>query len=628
MSLNLNVFFWLVFILSFQHSFTQDLYMSRDIAEAYKKGCRTLEGIPGANYWQNYANYKINVNFDPKEAEIEGRMNVLYHNNSPDNIDYLVLRLYQNHFKKGNARNRSIHPDDVTDGVKISYIHSQTDSVSLVNYSTTNMYVYLQGEVVSGDSVHLEIHWKFKLPAHENQRFGKYNGAWFVGLWYPQVAVYDDIQGWDTFEFDWEQEFYNDFNNYEVEITAPRNYLVLATGEFMNPEKNLHEEIFLKYQHALQSDSVIRILGRKELARGRVTVKKKNLIWKFRATNVPDFAFCISEKYWWDARKVSISNENVKKDVFISSLYHPISKDFSEVPDLAASSIDYFSNDLPGIIFPYDRMTIFNGAKGGMEFPMMVNNASSAKRFFTVLLVSHEIVHTYFPFYLGTNERKYSWMDEGWAEYLPVVWQEESHAKYHYLDEIISTYLAYAGKEEEVVPMVPSIFYGQNAVLGYRVMSYYRAGVAYYVLHDMLGNDLFKVTLKKFIQTWNGKHPLPYDFFFFFNKQTGEDLNWFWNAWFFQPGYPDLALKNVEKKDQILRCTVVKEGALPVPLKIKIIYEDDTVDLLEYNASVWKANDTFVLNKTVDREVKLVTITHNKVPDVNIQNDTYHFKQQ
>jgi hypothetical protein len=606
-------------------TFSQSLYMPIDILRAYENDTRHFSGKPGAEYWQNHSSYNIDLRFDPNKMWVWGKETIVYHNNSNVELDHLVIRLYQDHFKKGNARNRQIHPDDVHPGVNITFLKSPTDSISAINTSGTNLFVFLDDYLVPGDSIILKIHWDFPLPSNENQRFGKYNGAWFLALWYPQLAVFDDVHGWDISNFGWEQEFYNDFNNFEVNITVPGDHLVQATGTLLNASEVFGENILSKYNQAIYKDSLVHILTQQDLEKGKWTRKKKNVTWKFKARHVPDFAIGISSQYLWDGKSIALSKDGIEKKVFVNAMYNPASTDFRTITDLSARYVEYCSYEMPGVLFPYEKMTLFNGGYGGMEYPMIANNVSSQKEYFSVLLATHEIAHTYFPFMMGINEGRYAWMDEGWAEFLPLDFQKKEVPTFRFDEEIISNYEAYAGREEELVPMVPTGFYNENATMPYRIMAYFRAGSAYIVLHDLLGDALFKKALQEFMQRWAGKHPLPYDFFYTFEDVTEQELDWFWKPWFFEAGYPDLELKEAKVIDKALSIVVEKKGNIPVPLRIKIVYADDSSEELAFTAEIWRKSALFTHSQTIDREVKVVTITHGLTPDIDKTNNTYHF---
>ncbi|MBK9099119.1 MAG: hypothetical protein IPM14_13560 [bacterium] len=243
-----------------------DLFIPRNILEAYDKETRSFDGRPGPNYWQNSADYKIDAEFDPINYTLTGREEVLYKNNSPDSLNRLVIRLYPNIFKKGSARDYSMVPEAVNEGVTIRNIGIDGRSINLENRSifrvtSTVAILYLPRAVQANSSVEISVEWSFTLPTKATLRMGVYDTtAVFLGYWYPQIAVYDDTEGWDYYNYSGQAEFYNDFSNFEVKITVPNNYGVWATGELQNPEEVLETEIAEKYFLARNSDEVVKII--------------------------------------------------------------------------------------------------------------------------------------------------------------------------------------------------------------------------------------------------------------------------------------------------------------------------------------------------------------------------------
>jgi aminopeptidase N len=265
-------------------------------------------------------------------------------------------------------------------------------------------------------------------------------------------------------------------------------------------------------------------------------------------------------------------------------------------------------------------MTVFNG-QGGMEFPMMCNNSAVKELQGTVHLTSHEICHTYFPFYMGINERKYAWMDEGWATMLPFDFQTENAPGYDPRSRNAEGYSEVAGYDSDLPMMIPSYDLRGPA---YRTASYRRPGAAYEFLRQVLGDEVFKKALREYMNRWNGKHPIPYDFFFTFDNVVGEDLSWFWKPWFFEQGFPDLGIKAVSNGKEVI---VERIGSLPVPLDLEITYDDGSNEIIHKTAKVWEHGEKEISIKINEikkiMKAELLTI-HN--PDVNKENNIFEEK--
>jgi len=254
-----------------------------------------------------------------------------------------------------------------------------------------------------------------------------------------------------------------------------------------------------------------------------------------------------------------------------------------------------------------------------METPMMANDGAPKDKGSLIGLIFHEISHSYFPFYMGTNERKYGWMDEGWATFFPGVVVDSLVPGYDYYKDLISGYEYFAGKELELPMMIPTFGLPTQSS---GTASYSRPGTAYMELQKLLGNDLFKKALQKYIDLWHEKHPIPYDFFFTFNDVAGEDLSWFWNPWFYDMGYPDLAVKEIEKTKKGYTAVISKTGTIPTAVKVTFTFADSSKQNVSMTARVWK--DTDIFHATVKSNKKLIKVELGSpyIPDANKKNNT------
>jgi hypothetical protein len=601
----------------------QDYFLPLNVKTSFEKGTRSFDGKPGENYWQNTADYKIKIKFNPYEKLIDGTETIKYFNNSPDSLGDLVIRLYQNFYRKNSARNFQISSESVTDGVELNRLMINNESIILddnssVNFTNTNLIIKLSDKIQPHSSVDITVDWKFTIPAGSPIRMGIYDSTSFlIAYWYPQIAVYDDIDGWDKIDFNGEQEMYNDFNNYDVEIETPDKFFVWSTGILQNAGDILCESIFNKFETAHTSDSVINIITKDDFMSGnKLLLGSENNIWHFKADNVTDFAFGCSDHYLWDAISL-MPYSNSNRRVFISAAYNPESKDFYGVAEIARNALQYFSTDLPGVPFPYPSFTVFNGG-GGMEFPMIINDGSSSTLAGTVYLTAHEAAHSYFPFYMGINEKKYAWMDEGMAVMLPIKFQSQVENS-DPVSRNANGYASFSGREMEIPLIVPSILLRGSS---YRVASYQRPGLAYYYLQDFLGRDTFRKALQEYMRRWNGKHPIPYDFFNTFNNYLGRDLSWFWKPWFFEFGFPDLAIKSYHLKNNLLEIEVEKIGNIPVPIKLTLLKDSESVKEIYNAADVWSSGKKIVkikLNNPGDFDK--IVLGDTQIPDVNKENN-------
>jgi len=596
---------------SFAQNYSINDYMPLNLREAVEKGFRTYDGKPGKNYVQNEVTYKIDAELLPKEGKVKGKVVINYKNNFPNALEKLVIRLYQDAFKKGVGRDFQINPADVHDGTIISDFKIDGKEIDLksdkINRSGTLLFVKMDTPLNTGVNVTVEMNWEVKFPEISRVRMGKYSDSTlFIAYWYPQMSVYDDLQGWDEQNFTMNQEFYNNFADFDVKITAPEGFLIWATGELQNPAEVYSDEILKSFEKAKTSDEIVKIVT-KETKNSLKTQKGKNTFY-YKAKYVPDFAFGAAIDYLWDASTMVVDNKTGRK-ALISAVYNEKSEDFYQVADISRQAIKYFSEDLPGVPYPYPSMTVFNG-QGGMEFPMMVNDGSEPTYASTVGLTSHEIAHTYFPFFMGTNEVKYAFMDEGWARMIPYKFQKEV-GKYNPIALQMKGFDERAGREFEVPPMVPSIqLKGQT----YRMAAYNRPALAYLFLQDMMGEDKFREAMQYYIAVWKGKHPNPFDFFNIMSSFYGEDLSWYFKSWFFNWDYPDLKLKFEGGTEY----TVQNPGRLPLPVKIYLA-EGTFKKLVYYQpASIWKDGKTTIkVELETPDKMTWYQLGDENIPDVN-----------
>jgi hypothetical protein len=431
--------------------------------------------------------------------------------------------------------------------------------------------------------------------------------------------VYDDIDGWNNSSYVGIQEFYNDWGNFDAEITVPRGFVVWATGELQNAKDLFTPRVFSNYQTALSSDKIIHIIDSTDYRKGIVTADVPKLTWRFSARDVTDFAFALSDHYLWDGSS-TVADKATRRKVFIDAAYDRSAKDFFEVADVGRKCVDIMVNKYPAYPFPFSHQTIFHGLDQ-MEYPMMVNDNSTETRTDMVQLTSHEIFHAYFPFYTGTNETKYAWMDEGWATIAesvisPMLGEPEAEGIY-----MRKRYERIAGTDDEV-PMITNSELLSSTV--YFTNSYGKPGLFYWTLQNLLGDEQFFKALHEYLDRWHGRHPIPYDFFNTFNNVTGENLNWFFKPWFFETGFPDLAIKDVLMEKDKWKIVIGRKGTIPVPVNLTFVLQNDSLIHLDNTATVWKdGKREFIVTQKLPGKLKEVRLGNDHIPDVEHKDNTW-----
>ncbi len=595
-----------------------------NVEQAVRKGTRTTSGVPGIHYWQNTADYTIQVSLDPATRLISGTEQITYFNNSPDTLKQLVFKLYPNIYQKGAIRALKVQPQDLMDGVALSNLMIDQESHPVKPIPEgTNLRVLIS-KLLPGHSLQVSLGFSYTLNKGSHIRTGAIDSnAFFIAYFFPRIAVYDDVDGWNNYPYTGSEEFYNDFCHFTLGITVPDNYVVWATGDLKNKEAVLSQKYINRIAEAERNNGTIKIIDSTDLAAGDVTRRNPSNpfnTWKFEAVNVTDFVFATSSHYLWNASSVEVDPAN-KRRTRVDVAFNPAHKDFREVIDFARKTVDFMSYRFPKWPYPYPHETVFDGLDQ-MEYPMMVNDNPLENRQESIELTEHEIFHTMFPFYMGTNETKYGWMDEGWAsisEWLVSPMIDSSN-----IDEYgIESYNKYAGRDADLPIMtltaglvIPASF----------LNSYPKPALGYLYVKDMLGDEVFFKGLHYYISHWNGKHPAPLDFFYSMNTGSGKNLDWFWKRWFYDNGYPDLAFGTVKKTETGYEVTVESPGSKPVPVDLTLFFQDSTTQKIHRDISCWEnGNRSIILNIPTSKKVLKMKLGSLYVPDVNKADNQYTF---
>ena len=595
----------------------------RNIQETYDNGTRSTTGKPGKNYWQNTANYDLNIHVDPASRLISGEADIVYINNSPDVLNQIWFKLYPNYYKKGSPRQTAVAPADLTDGVIIDslWINGVQAQPQKMNINGTNATIGVP-PVANGQNIKFRIIYHYTLNKGSHNRTGEIEaGAAFVAYFFPRVAVYDDIDGWNTFPYTGTQEFYNDFCHFSVTINVPANFVVWATGDLKNGSEVLSPTYYQRLQKAEAQDQIMYVIDSTDLKKGSITTPgKTNNSWHFDADDVTDFAFAYSDHYVWKSSSLVV-DPKTKRRTRVDAAFNPAHADYFYVASDARKTVEAMSYTFPAWPFPYPHITVFDGLDQ-MEYPMMVNDNPVSDRTDGITLTDHEVFHTMFPFYMGVNETKYAWMDEGWATIGE--WLISPLIDSTIVDEYgVAPTASNAGNETDL----PITTLSTELNRGYFTNSYPKPAMGYLYIKDYLGNALFTKALHHYIDQWRGKHPMPNDFFYSMNEGAGKDLNWFWKKWFFDAGIPDLAISSVKKAGTKLTIVVAAKGTKPVPVDLIIEFADGSTQKIHRSIAVWeKGSKTCSISLTAAKTVKQVTLGDPHTPDSKPNDNVYIVK--
>ena len=593
----------------------QELYMPRNIKAAYTKGTRSMNGKPGQNYWQNHGKYNMDIKVDAENKVVSGKEEILYSNNSTDTLKNLAIRFVNNLHKPTSPRSGAVSEDFLSTGLNIIAfsVNGETYKVDSKSWGTVGN-VPLRKPLLPKSKITVKIEWDYPL-SKESGREGQIDpNSFFVAYSYPRISVYDDYKGWDRIPHTDRAEFYNDFNDYEFSIKAPKNYVVYATGDFLNPDEVLQPEISARLKKSYNGDEVIHIATEQEMKDGKVTQQKDWNTWKFAVNHITDVTFALSNHYVWDGASVIVDKKTNRRSS-AQAAYNPTTgKDFVNSVKYNLNALDWFSNNWPGIPYPYVKTIAFQGF-ADMEYPMMVNDSQFGDPIFAQLVQDHEVAHTYFPFYMGINETRYAYMDEGWAttfEYLIGIAEHGKQAADDFYKKFrVDEYINDKSTEEDQPVISMS---DQVSGAGYGNNSYGKASLSYLALKDMLGDDLFKKALHTYMSNWNGKHPIPWDYFNSMNAGAGQNLNWFFQNWFFTNNYLDLAINKVTSAQGKSTVAVKNVGGFVIPFDVVVTYADGKVNTIHQTPAVWKANQ---------KEVNIIVNTTKKITSISLDNGIF-----
>jgi hypothetical protein len=607
----------LTVLFCFSMSQGQILPIDRHTQKAFLKETRNLNGLPGKAYWQNQGNYYIDVRFDPESRKVAGTVNIEYYNNSPDTLKTLAFKLYPNLYKANAMRNTVISTSDLGQGMHLSDVKIAGQKIDSNKQVIRGTNMTIKGvHVLPHGMTNVSMDFDYTLNKGSFNRTGQIDeGTYFIAYFFPRLTVYDDVDGWNDYAYLGKEEFYNDYGNFNVSITVPGNYCLWATGDQTNKNDVYDQRIIDRIHKAEQSDSVTDVITEEDLGNRNITKKDNFHTWKFEAKMVTDFAFALSRNYIWKSSSVIVDNVSGRR-TRVDAVFNPNHQSYNRVISFNRQTVDIISHSFPGIPFPYSHQTIVDGLDA-MEYPMMVNNLPFEDPKDIVEFTAHEVFHTIFPFYVGTNETKYSFMDEGWATMTEFMFHRRIALDVP-LNYDISPVNDYAGLAEDMPLMTPTAQLYGSARFADKDL---KPALSLWYLKDLLGEQKFAEITRYYINVWSGKHPTPYDFFNCMNKAAGIDLNWYWKKWYFDKAIPDLAISKVDIKNGHCVITISNVGGAPVPVHLTIYFTNGKKQTIFRKFTVWQRTNKFKIEVEGGSKVMKIKLGDPYDADINSGNN-------
>ena len=606
---------------------------------------RSAGGIPGPAYWQNHADYRIDARIEPRDHTLTAVETVTYTNNSPDRLDVLWLQLDQNIYRRdaraaAMLRYEAHHDDEFTDGYWLGEVTVQSDGKP---YAPTRLVTdtRLQLRLATplpghGGRISIRIAYSYTVPGAWGGRTAvtstPHGDMYEIAQWFPRMAVYDDLRGWDTAPY-LGSEFYLEYGDIDYAVTVPWDYIVAGSGSLQNPQDVLTATQRARLAQAQGSDRTVMVRGVAEVgqASSRPTHDGEQT-WRFHMDHTRDVAFTASPAFVWDAARINLPDGG---HALAMSVYPPDAagaQKWDRSTEYVKFAIEHFS--ARWFTYPWPVMVNLGGHGAGMEYPGIVfdDHADAGRDLFWI--TTHEVGHSWFPMIVGSNERRDAWMDEGFNTFIDV-YASDAFNHGEYAPKRDSEYAEHGGNPaDEILPVLadaaaPTIMAPADLISEkYRhPISYFKPAFGLVLLREqILGAERFDPAFRAYIAAWAYKHPSPSDFFRFMASETGEDLSWWWRGWYFNNEKMDLALGHVAYTDgdfrKGLQVEVESRDALVMPAVIGVRFEDGTSARFNLPVEAFFKGATAHLDLPTSRPVLDVTIDpDHKLPDQDRSND-------
>lgn len=606
---------------------------------------RSASGKPGGAYWQNDADYTVKASFDPKSLQLKGTVQIDYTNNSPDELQQLWLQLDQNTANtdtKGAMMRSPGVTTDTSQGYQIASVQLKNGgswtSVPFV-VEGTRMQIRLDKAIASKTSVSLNIAYSYILqPRGGGGRSGYMdteNGKIYeFSYWYPRMCVYDDYHGWNTLPFIGSGEMYLDYGDIDYTVTVPAGGVVVGSGGLVNGESILSKKTLKRLEEAQKSDKTVMLRKASELKDPVTEAKSGTVDWHFTMKNTRDVAWAFSDAFIWDAAKIDLPSGAA----CLAQSAYPVEgtiegRAWARSTEMLKASVEGFSKRW--FEFPYPVAICVGGPVGGMEFPALAFNSFKAEPYHMFLLAAHEIGHSWFPMIVGSDERRYPFMDEGFNTFVDI-YAHDDFNNGEFAPKRDGEYAPGKGNPaDEIVEVIKSVQDGPTLLTPpdaqdrstVHPLSYFKSAFGLVLLREViLGQDRFDYAFRQYIANWAYKHPQPADFFHAMENGSGEDLTWFWNGWYAHNWLLDQAPISIDYKkgdpSKGAELIVANKDQMVMPIPLKITETNGKVHEFTVPVEIWQRGAEAKINLPTTSKIKEVEVDPEQVlPDADRSNN-------
>jgi len=613
---------------------------------------RLADGSPGPGYWQQRVDYQIRATLDTAAKRISGSESVRYTNNSPDTLRFLWMQMDQNLFRPGStgallfASESRFGGGGFQGGFQVESTTQCSDSTAVprtarppkrtrratkpsptppacsgslkTRVDDTMMYVELATPIPPKGSSRLELSYNFNIPEHGADRMGREGSLYEIAQWYPRLAVYDDVGGWNTDQYLGQGEFYLEYGTIDYEVTVPAGYIVAGSGVLQNPADVLTPLQRQRLAAALHSDTTVAIITQSELTSGTARpTQDGSLTWRFRAENVRDVAWAAAPDYQWDA--------SGWQGVLAQAYYRPSAVDpWKDAAKMSRFSIQEYSTRW--FSYPYPQISAVEGPVSGMEYPMVAMEARGESGPDLYSVVTHEIGHMWYPMVVGSNERRYAWMDEGFNTFINTFSEEDYWKRNDAATRQRERQLVIAIDQmpaAQPILTAANRFKTSNNLLS---LAYIKPSIMLLALRSkVLGEQVFDSAFREYTRRWAFKHPQPTDFFRTMEQVSGRDLAWFWRSFFYTTAALDQSVEGVKQEgDGSAQVALVNLGDAVMPVELELAFQDGSKELVKLPVEIWYGGNRYVYEVPSGKAVVSARVNPDGTfPDAITTNDMW-----